>query len=470
MVNLILCGGNGTRLWPVSRENMPKQFLKMFNGKSLFQQTVTRNSKYCDKLMVISNAQQFFIAKDQIEELNFNDSSLSFIVEAIGRNTAAAIAFGAFMLDKDEICFVTPSDHLIEENDEYNLMIELAKKSANDGNLVVFGIEPHEAVTGYGYMEVQKSDKKVLDIKAFKEKPDFETAQKYLHINFNDSEKIEYFWNSGMFMFKAGVYLEELKKYSPEVFEASYSAYKNAKNSDFLQLRAEDMQNIPDISIDYAVMEKSEKIKVVKSNIKWNDIGSFDALDEIFEKDSNGNTKNDNLICVDSKNNFVFGKYKTIALNKIDDMIIVDTPSALLVTKKGESQTIKELVKKVKEKNPELVKFGRRVYRPWGNFTNIYTDSKFKVKTLFVKPGKRLSLQKHMHRSEHWVVVKGTATVEIDGKEFILRPNESSYIPIGAKHRLSNFGKIPLVIVEVQVGEYLGEDDIIRFKDDYGRV
>ena len=470
MVSLILCGGNGTRLWPISRENMPKQFLKLFDGQSLFQQTVMRNQRYSNKIMIISNAQQFFISKDQIEELKRNDSSVSFIVEAIGRNTAGAIAFGAFMLDEDEICFVSPSDHIIKDDDAYRLMLESAKKSASEGNMVVFGIEPSNAATGYGYIEAYKSHEKILDVKAFKEKPDLQTVQKYLQTNANNDEKSEYFWNSGMFMFQAGVYLQELKKHSPEIYETSYAAYQNAKKGDFLQLKTEDMQKIPDLSIDYAVMEKSDKIKVVKSAIEWSDVGDFDSLSEVFEKDKNGNTKNDSLVSINSKNNFVFGKYKTIALNDVHDMIIVDTPSAVLVSKKGESQNVKELVKLVKEKNEELVKFGRKVYRPWGNFTNIFVDPAFKVKTLFVKPGKRLSLQKHMHRSEHWVVVKGTATVELDNKEFLLRPNESTYISIGVKHRLSNFGKIPLVIVEVQVGEYLGEDDIVRFKDDFGRI
>jgi len=469
MKNLILCGGSGTRLWPVSRENMPKQFLKMFDHKSLYQLTIIRNNEYCDKSVVISNGSQYFIAQDQTEELNI-DKNPFFIVEAIGRNTAAAIAFGAFSLSENDILFVTPSDHLIRNDDNYKKMILQGKKAAEEGFIVTFGIIPKKPETGYGYIQAKRENKDILDVKFFKEKPELETAQKYLQYNKDEKNESIFLWNSGIFMFKVKVYLNELKKHSPKIYEASLRAFENAKKNGILQLRTEDLLEIPDISVDYAVMEKSKKIKVVKADIEWNDVGCFDALDEVFEKDENGNTKNKNVIAYKSKNNFIFGRYKTIALNDVNDMIIVDTPSAFLVSKKGKSQQIKEIVKIIKKKNPELVKFGRTVYRPWGKFTNLFEDERFKIKTLFVKPGKRLSLQKHLHRSEHWVVVKGTALVKIDEKEFLLRPNESAYIPIGSVHRLTNNGKIPLEIVEVQVGEYLGEDDIIRFQDDYGRV
>jgi len=468
MKNIILCGGSGTRLWPISRENMPKQFLKMFNNKSLYQLTLLRNIQYCDSSLIITNAAQYFIAEDQTEELQLNNTQ-TFIVEAIGRNTAAAIAFGAFSVSEEDILFVTPSDHLIKNDKNYKKMIELGQKAAKENFIVTFGITPTKPETGYGYIQAKKNSKNILDVKYFKEKPNLETAKQYLQQNKGNSEDI-FLWNSGMFMFKAKVYLEELKKYAPEIFETAKKAYINAKKDNFIRMRTEDMLNIPDISIDYAVMEKSSKIKVVKADIEWNDVGSFDALDETLEKDENNNTKRKNLIALNSYNNFVFGRYKTIALNEVNDLIVVDTPSALLISQKGKSQQIKDIVKILKQKYPELVKFGRTVYRPWGKYTNLLEEKNFKVKTIIVKPGKRLSLQKHMHRSEHWVVVKGTALVEIDGKEFLLRPNESTYIPIGSIHRLTNNGKIPLEIVEVQVGEYLGEDDIIRFEDDFGRV
>ena len=432
--------------------------------------TLQRNAQYSQQLIVISNAEQYFIAKDQAEELTNPQVTPSFIVEAIGKNTAGAIAFGAFMVDENEICFVTPSDHIIQNDNRYGTMIKQAQDAAEQGNIVVFGITPTKPETGFGYIQTLKSIDNVTDIISFEEKPEFKTAQTYLAENKDSHAGNTYLWNSGMFMFQAKTYLEELKKYVPDVYETSYNAYKNAKKNDFVQLKTEDMLKIPDISIDYAVMEKTDKIKVVKTDISWNDVGSFDSLDEILPKDMNNNTLHDNLVTINSKNNFVFGKYKTIALNDVEDMIVVDTPTALLVSKKGSSQKIKDIVKKIKESDLELTQFGRKVFRPWGNFTSLYTYKTFKVKTLVVKPNKRLSLQKHMHRSEHWTVVRGTALVSIDNKEFLLRPNESTYISIGSTHRLENLGKIPLEIVEVQVGEYLQEDDIIRFDDDFGRI
>ena len=470
MINLILCGGSGTRLWPISRENLPKQFLKMFDDKSLFQLTIQRNQKYCDKTLIVTNAEQFFISQDQSEEIQLN-KNLTFIVESIGRNTAAAIAFGAFACDKDEILFVTPSDHLIKNNSNYKKMIEEGKKAAENGYLVTFGIEPTQPHTGYGYIEAKKNNNSIMDVKLFHEKPNLQTATKYLENNSksNNENSTIFLWNSGMFMFKANSFLEELKIHAPEVYDKAFIAYKNSKKDSFIKLHTQDMLDIPNISVDYAVMEKSNKIKVIKSDIEWNDVGSFDSLDTIFEKDENNNTKHDKLVALNSKNNFVFGKYKTIALNNVNDLIIIETPTALLVSKKGESQKIKDIVQILKQKNPQLVKYGRTVYTPWGRYTNLDKSNKFKLKTIVVEPGKRLSLQKHFHRSEHWIVVRGTALVQRGDEKFLLRPNESTYIKIGELHRLENVGKIPLELVEVQVGEYLEEDDIVRIDDDFGR-
>ena len=458
MINVILCGGYGTRLWPISRENMPKQFLKMFNDESLYQMTLKRNSKICEKGCIVSNADQFFLAIDQFEEIkkDVKYKELEAVVEPFGRNTAGSIAFSAFL--NDDILFVTPSDHKIDANEKYYEAVKKAEKFAKEGYLVVFGIKPKYPETGYGYIETDGEN-----VIKFHEKPDLQTAQEYIKSG-------NFYWNSGMFMFHSKTYLEELKKYAPDVYNSTKVAIEKAKRGEYIRILSEDMEKIPDISVDYAVMEKSKKIKFVELNVDWNDVGSFDALDKELEKDENGNTKRDNLVALNSKNNFVFGKYKTIALSHVNDLIVVDTPSALLVTKKGKSQSIKDIVKILKKENPDIVKYGRTVYRPWGYYINLLEDEKYKVKLLKINPHKRLSLQKHFHRSEHWVVVSGTATIVKGDKKFILKPNESTYIPMGEIHRIENNGKIPLKIIEVQVGEYLGEDDIVRIEDDFGRV
>jgi mannose-1-phosphate guanylyltransferase len=464
MVNVILCGGSGTRLWPISRENYPKQFLKIFDGESIFQKTIKRNEKISDEFLLVSNESQYFTALDQINEKGMSNKFLPSIIEPFGKNTAASIAFAAFSVDEDKILFITPSDHIIEEDKRYFDAINLAKKYAKEDYIVTFGIKSKFAATGYGYIQ-GKIDCKVCDVISFKEKPDKKTAEKYL----NDKDYC-YMWNSGMFMVKAKVYLEELEKYSPEIYEFSKIAFENAIKNEFVRIKPEDMEKIPENSIDYAVMEYTKKAKVVKSDFVWKDIGDFDALYEILPKDENNNTIVEELYQINSKNNLVFGKYRAFALNNIENMIIVDTPTALLIAKRGEAQDIKKLVNIVRKRNPNLVKFGRTVYRPWGKYTNLEEKENFKVKLLTINPGKRLSLQKHLHRSEHWTVVKGTALIRNGDKEFLLRPNESTYIPIGVVHRISNLGKIPVEIVEVQVGEYLGEDDIIRLEDDFGRV
>jgi len=462
MINVILCGGSGTRLWPISRENYPKQFLKMFDDKSLFQMTVEKNKKYCDEFLIVSNENQYFIATDQLDELGI--SHYHSIVEPVGRNTAASIAFAAFFAKKEEVLFVTPSDHLIKDDENYKKAINKAYEEAKKGYLITFGITPKSPKTGYGYIKAKDCNDLVCKVEAFKEKPDLETAKKYL-------KEGNYFWNSGMFMFKAGVYLDELKKYAPDIYEASKKAYLNAKKGEIIRIKKTDMLEIREDSIDYAVMEHSNKIEMIKSNIDWKDVGDFDSLYEVLPKDENGNTLNEKLLAINSKNNLVFGRYKDqIAINDINDLIIVDTPSALLITKRGDGQKVKEIVNILKKVNPEVVKYGRTVYRPWGKYTTLEKSEHFVVKLITVNPGKRLSLQKHYHRSEHWVVVSGTAEVQIGDKTFLLRPNESTYIPIGEIHRLSNPGKIPLKIIEVQVGDYLSEDDIVRLEDDYERA
>jgi len=465
MTNIILCGGSGTRLWPISRTLMPKQFLKLFNDKSLFQLTIKRNLKLCDSQLIVSNENQYFLALDQSEEIGVNNTN--FLLESVGRNTAPAIALSAFHFDKDEILFITPSDHLIKDDEKYSKAVKRAKNLAKEGYLVTFGITPDEIHTGYGYIECVVSSEHLVgyDVKKFHEKPNLETVKKYLKENNSTHYSLpttRYFWNSGMFMFKAGIFLEELKKYSPKIYEKSFKAYKNTKkDSEILRIKLEDMEEIPEDSIDYAVMEKSKKIKVVKSEFEWNDVGSFDSL--IKEIDSNINP-----IEIESKNNFYYSE-KNIATIGVEDLIIIDTRDALLIAKKGETQKVKEIVKKMGTTNCPLLTTDSIVHRPWGTYEVLIDENRYKLKRIIVKQGKRLSLQKHFHRNEHWIVVSGTATVTVGNETKLIRPNESTYIKMGEIHRLANEGKIPVVLIEAQVGEYTGEDDIVRIEDDFKR-
>ncbi len=485
MTNIILCGGSGTRLWPISRTLMPKQFVKLFDDKSLFQLTVERNSKVCDRQFIVSNTEQYFLALDQLEELN--NANNRYLLEPVGRNTAPAIALACMTLDKDEVVLVTPSDHLIKDEAEYKKVLLQAKELANDNFLVTFGITPTFAETGFGYIEADE-----LDVKAFHEKPDLKTAQKYLDAG-------NYYWNSGMFCFKAGIFLEELQKYSHEVYDACENALDSRvkhendemnthdhseqsthhseqpirhseldSESNMIRIKHDDMIKIPEDSIDYAVMEKSNIVKVVPSDINWSDVGSFDALYDELPKDENNNTLNENHISIDSKNNLIYGNEKKIATVDIEDIIIVDTGDALLISKKGSSQKVKQVVAEIK-KITQLHNIHLTGYRPWGSYTVLEDSNGYKIKRIEVMPGKRLSLQRHKHRNEHWIVVSGEATVTINNNTFILKQNESTYIKAGDIHRLLNNSNEALVIIEVQVGSYTGEDDIERLEDDYKR-
>ncbi len=458
MTNIVLCGGSGTRLWPISRTLMPKQFIKLFDDKSLFQLTVDRNSALCTHQMIVSNQDQYFIALDQLEESGYTNNT--YLLEPVGRNTAPAIALACMMLDPDEIVLVTPSDHMIKNETAYRKVVEKAKAFSEENALVTFGITPTYPETGYGYIEARGDD-----VQSFKEKPDVETAQSYL-------EKGNYYWNSGMFCFKAGVFLEELKKYSPEIYDACQTAHANGQRltNDQLRIRVEDMRAIPADSIDYAVMEKSARVKVVPSAIDWSDLGSFDALYEELPKDRDGNTQNEHLININSHNNLVLSADKQIATIDIDDLIIIDTPDALLVSKKGSSQKVKDVVSRLKTQKSELTQIHTLAHRPWGTYEVLLDHENYKIKRIVVKPGKRLSLQKHFHRNEHWIVVSGTATVTVGDEVKLIRPNESTYIKMGEVHRLENQGKIPVVLIEAQVGEYTGEDDIVRIEDDFKRA
>lgn len=440
MTNIILCGGNGTRLWPMSRTLMPKQFIKLFSNKSLFQFTVERNSKICSSHLIVSNVEQYFLAKDQLEELDVINSR--YLLEPIGRNTAPAIALACLFLDKNEMVLVTPSDHLIKDETSYKKVVARAQELAGQNYLVTFGIKPTFAEIGFGYIESDGEN-----VKAFHEKPNVEKATEYLNAG-------NYYWNSGMFCFKVGVFLEELKKYSPQIYDKSLEAYKNAKQDNMIRIVYEDMLNIPIDSIDYAVMEKSNRVKVVASDISWSDVGSFDALCEELPNDAN--------------NNLIISE-KPVHTIDIKDSIIVDTNDVLLVSKKGSTQKIKEIVTRLKKEKSTLTDTHLTGYRPWGTFTILEEQDGYKIKRIEVKPRKRLSLQRHKYRNEHWIVVSGQATVTINEETFLLEQNESTYIKAGDVHRLLNDTDELLVIIEAQVGSYTGEDDIERLEDDYNR-
>ncbi|MBP8081711.1 MAG: mannose-1-phosphate guanylyltransferase/mannose-6-phosphate isomerase [Spirochaetes bacterium] len=473
MINLILCGGSGTRLWPLSRQMFPKQFVNITGDTSLFQETLKRNSEMCDKFCIVTNVDHQFIASHQLDELNLKVNDVTYLLEPVGRNTAPAIALACFSYNPDEIFFVTPSDHLIRNVEEYSKKVNLASMNAEKGNLVTFGIMPEFPETGYGYIEASSDRIDQIDslhkVISFREKPDKETAEKYIAAK-------SYYWNSGMFVFKAGVFLDELQKYSPEIFAKSKEAFDSAendkKNTRQIRIKYDMMKAIPSNSIDYAVMEKSMKVSVVASDIGWTDLGSFDSISDIKDKDENGNSFDGDVISIKSKNNLVFSGNRKMSLIGVDDLVIVDTSDALCIMKKGFSQDVKEVVSQLQNSSPqekELTILHSMVHRPWGTYTVLEESQRFKIKKIVIKPGKRISLQKHLHRSEHWVVVSGTANVHSGGEDKVICKNESIYIPIGVNHRLSNEGKIDLVIIETQVGEYVGEDDIIRIDDDFKR-
>lgn len=463
MINILLCGGVGSRLWPLSRTKLPKQFVRLFDHRSLFQETVLRNRASCSDTLIVSNQDQYFLALDQLSQIN--DHSASFLLEPFGRNTAPAIALACMLLPKNETVLVSAADHVIKDQEAYERAVSHAQVLADDGALVTFGIQPSYPEVGYGYIEAEGED-----VISFKEKPSLEQAQSFLRQG-------NYFWNSGMFCFKVSTFLQELQTYSPELFAACQEAVKDVEQDDLhYRINPSLMQAIPENSIDYAVMEKSSKVKVVPCDIGWSDLGSFDALyDEVSDKDSANNAVLDysnhkpEPICIDSSNNLLVGHGRQVALIDVEDLLIVDTSDALLISKKGSSQKVKQVAQEIKALHPQLAEHHDLVYRPWGAYEILANGEKYKAKRLTVKPGCKLSLQKHLHRSEHWVVVSGTALVTVEQEQFLLKPNESTYIQMGHVHRLENQGKVNLVMIEVQVGEYTGEDDIIRLADDYGR-
>ncbi|HEC1750367.1 TPA: mannose-1-phosphate guanylyltransferase/mannose-6-phosphate isomerase [Campylobacter lari] len=455
MTNILLCGGSGTRLWPLSRTLMPKQFLKLFDDKSLFELALQRNSKFCSSTLIVCNEEQYFLALDQIS----NISKTRFLLEPLVKNTAAAITLACLSLSKEEIVLITPSDHLIKNEKAYQEAIDQALKFANENYIVTFGIKPDNPHTGYGYIKSQNT----YDVEAFIEKPNSKKAKEFL-------EDESYLWNSGMFVFEVGFFLEQMQTYAKEIYNFCLKAHKNALiQNDFIKIKSADMEKIPELSIDYALMEKSNKVKVIPSDISWSDVGSFESLAKEFNDGKN--YANVNAKFLDSNNIFCYAddKKKFVATIDLDDIFIIDTKDALLISKKSSSQKVKQIYEMIKE-NENLSKNHLCVHRPWGSFAILEDEKGYKIKHIEVKPGKRLSLQKHFHRNEHWIVLSGTAKVEIEGKVTLVRPNESIYIKMGQIHRLSNDGKIPVVLIEAQVGEYTGEDDIVRLEDDYKRI
>jgi len=433
---------------------MPKQFVRLFSDRSLFMMSYERNSPLCERTLVVSNEQQYFLALDQLEALGAR--GVKFLLEPVGRNTAPAIALACLSLKAEEIVFVTPSDHLIKDEAAYKNSVLRAHELAKQGFLVTFGIKPTDANMGYGYIEASGED-----VLKFHEKPELAAAQSYIAAG-------NFYWNSGMFMFKAGVFLGELKAHSPEIYEACVRAHENSNAENPIRIKQGDMQEIPADSIDYAVMERTSLAKVVPADIGWSDLGSFDSLDAELPKDANGNTASEQNITLNSKNNLIIGSGRTIAAIDVEDLAIVDTKDALLVCKKGSTQKVKQVVERLKDS--DLARVHVTTHRPWGSYTVLEDERGYKIKRIEVKPGASLSLQMHHHRNEHWIVVKGMAKVTNGDEEIFVGTNESTYIPATHRHRLENPGLLPLVMIEVQSGEYLGEDDIVRFQDNYGRA
>ncbi len=435
---------------------MPKQFYPLINGKSLFEDTALRNRFVCDEYLLATNKDQYFLATNQLLSHNLKESGG--VIEPCGRNTAPAIALTCFGLDPEELVLATPSDQLISNKSEYQNVMKRAIELALDNNLVTFGIKPTFPETEFGYIEASSED-----VISFKEKPILEVAKDFL-------SKGNYYWNSGIFCFKAGVILEELKKYSPNVYYTCKVAYESCSGK-LIEPGYDVMMNIPSISIDYAVMEKSNIVKVVPADIGWSDLGSFDSVyDEMYNPaKENAILGSDDPILINSTGNLIMTDKRKVACVDVSDLIIVDSEDALLIAKRGSSQKVKEVVTLLQKENSTLLNAPVTVKRPWGSYTVLQDLPSFKVKKLEVTVGKRISLQFHKKRQEHWTVVEGIAKIQIDDEIKTYSRNESVYIPTGAKHRLENVGQVPLVIIETQIGSYFGEDDIIRLEDDWNR-
>jgi len=477
IVPVILAGGMGTRLWPLSREHYPKQLMPVMGGEhSLLQLTVMRLSGLEDtaRPIVVCNEEHRFMVAAHLQLDNLRPSAI--LLEPVGRNTAPAAAVAALEASKDgsdPVLLVMPSDHVIRNTDAFGAAVEAGRRLACEGHIVTFGIKPDRAATGYGYIKMGAAlaadnpgvttGEGAYRIAEFVEKPDHEAAGHYLAAR-------TYLWNSGIFMFKSSVYLEELGRSSAEMLEACTEAYSKARHDlDFLRLDAESFAACPSDSIDYAVMERTSKGAVVPVDVGWSDVGSWSSLREIRDKDGAGNTLIGDVVIEDVRNCYLHSTGRLIAALGIENQVVVETDDAILVAAIDRVQDIKSLVTKLKAENREEVVTHCKVYRPWGHYESVDSGDRFQVKRITVNPGASLSLQLHFHRAEHWVVVKGTARITTGDKVSLLSEDQSTYIPWGTEHRLANPGKIPLELIEIQTGSYLGEDDIKRLDDDYGR-
>lgn len=463
---VIMAGGSGTRFWPLSRESMPKQLLRIDGGESLIQQTIARVRPLIqpDHIHIVTNKSQAEQIRYQVPELNKDN----FIIEPAARNTAAAIGLAAVYLNHqnaDSLMGILPADHVVKNKEQFLDAMRAAFAAAGEGYLVTIGIKPVKPETGYGYIHAGRPldpSSGIFHVDRFTEKPDMETARKYI----SDGR---YFWNSGMFVWKTSAVISEIERYMPLLGEGLKEIRTAIGGSEETSVIHKVFSGLESVSIDYGIMEKSDKVVVIPADLGWSDVGSWTALDEIAERDSRGNVIAGNVVDVESRDSILYASNRLVATAGLNDMVVVDTEDATLVCHKDRAQDVKKIVEELKRRGSEEHLTHRTVIRPWGSYTLLEKGDRYKIKRIVVNPGARLSFQMHYHRSEHWVVVSGTAKVRRGDDEFFVNPNESTYIPMETRHRLENPGRIPLQIIEVQNGEYLEEDDIVRFDDAYGR-
>ncbi len=463
---IIMAGGSGTRLWPLSRKHYPKQFLPLTGKFTMMQETILRlQGLDIAPPLLICNEEHRFIAAEQVRQIESEHSGV--LLEPVGRNTAPAIALAALKAQEDgsdPLLLVLAADHVIEDVDAFHKAVKQAQAQAEQGKLVTFGIVPNKPETGYGYIQQGEVCGDAFEVAAFVEKPNLNKAQAYISSG-------EYLWNSGMFLFKASRYLSELEQFQPDIYSACKKSMANSQQDmDFIRIDKDAFDACPEDSIDYAVMERTADAVVVPMDAGWNDVGGFSALWDVSEKCENGNTDKGDVLHVETSNTLTISENKLVATVGVDNLIIIDTKDALLVAHRDRAQEVKKVVQQLQLEGRSEAILHREVARPWGTYDSVDEGDRFKVKRITVKPGAKLSVQMHHHRAEHWVVVKGSAKVTNGDSTFIVTENESTYIPIGQVHALENPGRLPLEMIEVQSGSYLGEDDIVRFEDRYGRV